>query len=324
MPQYFSDIYGYEPSLVAAVVFAGIFGALSLLHTYQAARSKTWFFIAFVIGGYFEFFCYVVRAVSIQQAPDYTLIPFAASLALILIAPGLFAASIYMFLGRIVRLIQADHHSIIRLTWLTKILIVGDVISFVVQGVGAVIVTQQTADAFKLGSNVIIIGLAVQLAFFGLFVSTAVLFHWRTNQQPTDRSRNPAIPWKQHLRILYAASAIIMVRCFYRFIEYKTQGSSGGGYLVSHEWSAFVFDAALMVLVMVIFFVRHPSEINALRPARGGIAMNYVIGHPVERVNDRWRTLPPPSLNSSKMMYESGNKMARMSVHPPRAVILRR
>ena len=46
---------------------------------------------------------------------------------MILIAPTLFAASIYMELGRIILLVDGEHHAIIRKRWLTKIFVVGDV-----------------------------------------------------------------------------------------------------------------------------------------------------------------------------------------------------
>lgn len=55
---------------------------------------------------------------------------------LALVAPSLFAASVYMELGRIVELIQGDHYLFIRRTWLTKIFVTGDVISFLIQGGG--------------------------------------------------------------------------------------------------------------------------------------------------------------------------------------------
>jgi hypothetical protein len=42
-----------------------------------------------------------------------------------------------MMLGRIVRLLDAEVHSIIRSTWVTKIFVLGDILSFVIQGIGA-------------------------------------------------------------------------------------------------------------------------------------------------------------------------------------------
>jgi hypothetical protein len=55
---------------------------------------------------------------------------------LILLAPAFFAASIYMVLGRIIRLTDGEAHSIIRVNWLTKIFVTGDVLSFLVQSAG--------------------------------------------------------------------------------------------------------------------------------------------------------------------------------------------
>ena len=55
---------------------------------------------------------------------------------LILVAPALFAASIYMVLGRIILLVDGEQHSLIRKRWLTKIFVTGDVLSFLMQGAG--------------------------------------------------------------------------------------------------------------------------------------------------------------------------------------------
>jgi hypothetical protein len=52
---------------------------------------------------------------------------------LILVAPPLFAASIYMTLGRVILQLDAEPASLIRVRWLTKIFVVGDVISFLLQ-----------------------------------------------------------------------------------------------------------------------------------------------------------------------------------------------
>lgn len=54
----------------------------------------------------------------------------------ILLAPALFAASIYMELGRIILLVDGEAHSIIKKKHLTKIFVGGDVLSFIFQAVG--------------------------------------------------------------------------------------------------------------------------------------------------------------------------------------------
>lgn len=56
----------------------------------------------------------------------------------ILIAPALFAASIYMILGRIIILVDGQEHSFIRPQWLTKIFVIGDVVCFFLLAGGGV------------------------------------------------------------------------------------------------------------------------------------------------------------------------------------------
>ena len=55
---------------------------------------------------------------------------------LLLVAPALFAASIYMELARIVELVDGDEHLFISRRWLTTIFVFGDVVSFLMQGSG--------------------------------------------------------------------------------------------------------------------------------------------------------------------------------------------
>lgn len=76
------------------------------------------------------------RTLSAREAPDWTLTPYIMQSTLLLVSPALFAASIYMILGRIILLVHGEKHSVIRLNWLTKIFVAGDVLSFVMQSSG--------------------------------------------------------------------------------------------------------------------------------------------------------------------------------------------
>ena len=128
--------YHYKPSLVAAVIFIVLFAATTLLHTYQMARTRTWFFIPFVLGGCFELIGYASRSVSSHQTPNWTQGPYITQAILLLVSPAFFASSIYMCLGRIVHMLDGQKHLFIRRTWLTKIFVAGDVLSFLMQGGG--------------------------------------------------------------------------------------------------------------------------------------------------------------------------------------------
>ena len=71
--------------------------------------------------------------------------------ALILIAPAFLAASIYMTLGRIIEMLDAEANSMIPLKWLTKIFVTGDVLSFLMQASGK---NSQHTYAYFLSSSI--------------------------------------------------------------------------------------------------------------------------------------------------------------------------
>lgn len=216
---------------------------------------------------------------------------------LLLIAPALFAASIYIVLGRIILLVNGEKYSLIRQKWLTKIFVTGDVISFLVQAGGGGIQAAGSLDLLHAGEKIIVVGLFLQLAFFGFFVVVAGLFHYRfvkadphpkmerSNQtpdqgSPTDKtqadhlsrsSNNEPVqyytgtlhhlPWKRHMFALYIASTLIMIRSIFRVVEY-VQGNNG--YLLQHEVYLYIFDGLLMFSVMCLFNWVHPAEVTDL------------------------------------------------------------
>lgn len=71
-----------------------------------------------------------------ENPGPYTLNPYIIQSVLLLVAPALFAASIYMELGRIVLMVEGERALFIRRTWLTKIFVAGDVLSFLMQSSG--------------------------------------------------------------------------------------------------------------------------------------------------------------------------------------------
>jgi len=183
---------------------------------------------------------------------------------LILIAPALYAASIYMILGRLISAVGAEHLSPVPLQWLTKIFVAADVVSFLLQAGGGGIQAGGTLHLLQIGEKIIIAGLFVQIAFFGFFVMTAVQFHRRLlvhASRPLSLSSTGSrttVPWKKHLYVLYTVSSIILIRSIFRVVEYL-QGNSG--YLISHELFLYIFDTLLMVLVMVIFLIFYIDDL---------------------------------------------------------------
>lgn len=177
---------------------------------------------------------------------------------LILVAPALYAASIYMILGRLIVSLNAEHLSLIAVRFLTKIFVSGDVVSFTLQAGGGGIQAGGTLDLFNIGEKIIIVGLFMQIAFFGFFVVSSLVFHRRILRQPTDIAAEKKIPWRRHLAVLYAVSALILVRSIFRVIEYL-QGNSG--FIIEHEYFLYIFDALLMAIVMAVFLVYYVHDL---------------------------------------------------------------
>lgn len=160
----FHDFYKYTPSKAAAIVFIILFLITSCVHFFQLIKGRVWFYIPLVVGGIcacysytsrvkyiklpnqiswltlilqtVEVIGYSARIVSSTQAPLFTDTPYIIQTLFLLLAPALFAASIYMELGRIVILLDGEQYTVIRRTWMTKIFVTGDVLSFIVQGMG--------------------------------------------------------------------------------------------------------------------------------------------------------------------------------------------
>lgn len=65
--------------------------------------------------------------------------PYLIQSVLLLLGPTLFAASIYMLLGRLIRLLDASQYSLIRVERLTQYFVLGDALSFLSQSAGTFI-----------------------------------------------------------------------------------------------------------------------------------------------------------------------------------------
>ncbi|GME29236.1 Rta1 domain protein [Neofusicoccum parvum] len=234
-------------------------------------KTRTWYLTAFVIGGFFELVGYAGRAVSASQDVGcWTMMPFIIQSIFLLVAPALFAASIYMILGRITLLTDGEQHSIIRRTWLTKFFVGGDIISFLMQTGGG----GMMAKGSKVGEQLIVGGLFVQLFFFSFFVVVAGMFHRRMAMVPTSKACLPEVRWRHYLCTLYIVSLLVLVRSVFRVVEYL-QGSDS--FLMRTETFLYIFDALLMFAVMAWMNWFHPGEIGVLlrdgRPRTNGFAL---------------------------------------------------
>ena len=121
---------------------------------------------------------------------------------------------------------------------------------------------QKSLSSVRLGQKIILVGLFLQIFFFGFFIVVAVIFH----QRVLPSRKQLSIPWQRHMTVLYLASALILVRSVFRVIEYIM---GNDGFLLRNEAFLYVFDSMLMFGVVACFNVVHPGEIAKLRRVHG-------------------------------------------------------
>ncbi|KAM0282484.1 hypothetical protein ACHAQH_002998 [Verticillium albo-atrum] len=250
-------LYRYTPSLPAAIVSAAVFAILTAVHTWRMSRARAFYFTPFVIGGIFQVVGYCGRIWG--HFDKLSIGGFVIQAIPILVAPALYAASIYMILGRLIRTVRGEQLSLLPVNWVTRIFVAGDIVAFSLQAGGGGIQSSGTLRMFEMGEKIIITGLFVQIFVFGFFVVTSILFHRRMNAQPPSGLSGLKVPWRRYLWVLYITSAIILVRSVFRVVEYL-QGN--GGYLISHEIFLYIFDTLLMALTMLIFAIWYVDHLE--------------------------------------------------------------
>lgn len=177
-----------------------------------------------------------------------------------------------MILGRTIRAVHGEQYSIISPRWLTRIFVLGDIFSFLIQASGAGILVKNGAGNGKsnndpqLGNHIIVGGLIFQIAIFGIFLLAVFMFNVRfANHKGKNQRRHSeasrGASWQGMLYMLYVTSSCILIRNIFRTVQYIMRQ---GGYLLTHEWAVYVFDGALMLLTMVCFLIRYPSHLDRM------------------------------------------------------------
>jgi hypothetical protein len=162
-----------------------------------------------------------------------------------------------MTLSRLVKALDAAHHSLVRISWVSKIYILIDIACLVLQVMGTVTQAYGGAEKQDTAINLVVGGLAFQLVAFVFFMILAWVVHYRLAREGTDVSLRADVYWKRNFWVLYAASLLVLVRNLVRIVEYK-QGA--GGAIVGSEVYLYVFDAVPMGVVVLLYVVFYPGR----------------------------------------------------------------
>ncbi|KAF2851581.1 RTA1-domain-containing protein [Plenodomus tracheiphilus IPT5] len=268
-PEFDWKMYRYTPSLAAAVSSLVFFLLLALLHLYQFLQRRNRIIIFVVIGTLCEVGGFGARIGSHMDNTSWA--PFIVQGVLLLVGPLFFAATIYMMLGRTIRLAGGEDVNLIPARWYTRVFVTADVSTLIIQGLGDVMGTMQLALAIA-GEKIVIAGLALQVATFVFFLIASLDFQIRMERKHRAMqtfTSTATVGWRKVLYILYTVSALILFRCVFRLIEYSM---GNAGYLIAHEWTLYAFDAVPMFLVLVLLLVLKPNEyVAAEEKGKGSI-----------------------------------------------------
>ena len=251
--------FHYMPSM-APTIIALVFFTLSFLALLiWTILKRSWYMIVLLVGCVMEIIGYGTRIPLVSQPIGQTGLYICMTSCLI-IAPVFYAAIEYLLYGRLVHLVGAQY-SFIKPKLIAWVFIISDVLSFFIQVAGAGVLSSAGSDSdkAKLGENILLAGLAVNLASFAIFCFQIFYFDYRTRKVPPPIAGGGLFTkgWRQFLYIIYISSFLVLIRQIYRVIEFA-QGFTG--YLAVHEVYFYVFDSIPIFLSATIYAICFPAN----------------------------------------------------------------
>jgi hypothetical protein len=162
-----------------------------------------------------------------------------------------------MVYSRVVRAVHGEACSPITMRWSTRFFVLGDWFCLNVQSSGAGLLAKP--ENVRIGDAIIVAGLGMQCVVFVGFMYCCICFHGRFRKHLVAVGEEVDVPWQSMLYMLYGTSLLITVRNVFRLVEYIMGKDS---YLFDNEWPVYVFDGVLMLVVMVVFLVWYPSQLQ--------------------------------------------------------------
>ncbi|ORY42468.1 RTA1 like protein [Rhizoclosmatium globosum] len=277
-PNYENSPFGAKPMIELAYMGAAVWFAILVAHVSLAIRHRTSYMTAAIIGCLFETFGYSTRILAIRN--PFQTATYASQQSFIILGPTLIAATQYVMLEKIIlgpTLIAATQYvmlekiihfsypsaSPIRHYLITRIFVVSDVITFIVQcGGSAFLVAASTSPSqVTLGTNILLAGIGLQMASFLAYLAIAIVFYKRATVLESDGEPSPSelsANWKRLFFTLMVSGGAVCVRSLFRIVEFA---NGFDGPIASNENYMYVFDFGMMVVAMLAFVIVHPGTI---------------------------------------------------------------
>ncbi|EME44105.1 hypothetical protein DOTSEDRAFT_151785, partial [Dothistroma septosporum NZE10] len=256
------SVYGYRPNLAATVFFLVLFTTSGLMYTWQGVLTKTKFFTtAMVLGCLSELLGYVAKLLLYHD--PFSDSGFKMSVVLLTFAPAFYSAGIYYTLKHIC-LIFGSSFSRLRPSLYTRIFISCDVFSIMLQAAGGATASASQDDAvLRIGDNIMIAGLATQVATMVAFGVLAAdygfaVYRNRTHLNPATAPLRKQMKFKLFCAALWLAYLAILIRCAYRLAE-LAKGWGSQNDILRKQGLFIALDSVMCGIASVILNTWHPG-----------------------------------------------------------------
>ncbi|CAF1264731.1 unnamed protein product [Didymodactylos carnosus] len=249
--------FGYTPVFGLAVAATVVYSLFTIIISIQSIYYGIVYFIVMSIVGVAESVGYGLRCALSSNV--YLRTPYIIMLCLIILAPVGLAFTNYVLVGRLIRYVGREY-SLVNPLIVEWAFIASDIISIVVQGGGAALLTSTDTSKISIGQDILIAGLVINLISFCFFSIITIYLDYsirkRRQQQKRAETENQNEKWRYIFYALYLSMTLLILRSIYRIVEFVT---GFRGYVATSEVLFYIFDTLLMLVAFGLFIPMHPG-----------------------------------------------------------------
>ena len=253
-------VYGYYPTLGGNAFFCAVFALGLIANVVLGIKYRTWtYMIALGVGCLGEAIGYIGRIMLHNNPWDGN--GFDIQICCLIISPAFIAAGIYLTLKYLVLTIGRSY-SRIRAKFYTWIFILCDLLSLVLQGAGGgIAATANTKATQKVGNNLMMAGIAWQVAtliMFAILVSDYCYRAYMHRASFTQATVNllSATKFKLFAASIFVAFLTIFIRCVFRIAE---MAKGWGNPIMQSETDFIVLDGVMVTIAVLCLTIFHPG-----------------------------------------------------------------
>lgn len=247
--------FGYTPLQAPAIFAAIMFLLIGIANLVITIRTKKWFVMFIPLTAAMETTGYIFRLIMMHH-PGMT--PYILMQVLLVVSPVFLTLVDYKAVGHLLRVANL-RGGCLRPAWISRVFLASDVLCLVIQSGGAGMTSSDNPQTLKMAKNLLLVGLALQLSFFGIFTCITIYVNLSRKYCLRGVSQYKPCFW-----CLYATIIPLFIRNFYRVIEFS---AGVNGDIATHESYLYVFDFTMVWLAMLFFTVWHFGFY--LQPAAG-------------------------------------------------------